>query len=167
MRTTKSALNDFVEQGRDRQAAGIDADETAAYQSERSRLLTKSLAGAGLVGAGLATFLAAPAFGQSMDFPAEIFFGGPVASGPPPDLIKHAPVQFSREGVGEQVWPLQRARAHGPHTSRIDVEAFDRVQFRTRGEAGDEFESLFFAELRIAIAVAAKMSVMRVTSIYW
>ncbi|MEY2420185.1 MAG: hypothetical protein QOI95_252 [Acidimicrobiaceae bacterium] len=67
MRTTNAGLTDLVEQGRDRRASGDDADvdEIAAYQSERSRLLTKSLAGAGLVGVGLTRLLASPAFAQS------------------------------------------------------------------------------------------------------
>ncbi len=65
MRTTRAAMADLVEQGQDRRAAGVDPDETAAYQSERSRLLTRQLAGVGIVGAGLATLFASPAFAQS------------------------------------------------------------------------------------------------------
>jgi hypothetical protein len=56
---------DLVEQGQERRIVGIDPDETAAYQTERSRLLIRDLAAAGLVGAGLATLLASPAFAQS------------------------------------------------------------------------------------------------------
>lgn len=71
MRTTKTALADVVEQAQDRRGTGVDPDETAAYQSERSRLLTRNLAGAGLVGAGVAALLASPAFAQgSMDVQA-------------------------------------------------------------------------------------------------
>jgi hypothetical protein len=71
MRTTSAGLADLVEQGRDRRAAGIDADETAAYQSERTSLLTKSLAGMGLVGVGLTRLFASPALAQSsMDIQA-------------------------------------------------------------------------------------------------
>jgi len=66
MRTTNAGLADLVEQGRDRRADGdIDPDEIVEYQSERSRLLTKSLAGAGLAGIGLTRLLASPAFAQS------------------------------------------------------------------------------------------------------
>jgi hypothetical protein len=66
MHTTNAGLADLVEQGRDRRADGdIDVDEIAEYQTERSRVLTKSLAGAGLVGVGLTRLLAAPAFAQS------------------------------------------------------------------------------------------------------
>jgi len=66
MRTTNAGLADLVEQGRDRRADGdIDPDEIVEYQSERSRLLTKSLAGAGLAGVGLTRLLASPAFAQS------------------------------------------------------------------------------------------------------
>jgi rubrerythrin len=66
MRTTNAGLADVVEQGQDRRAAGdIDPDEITEYQSERARLLTKSLAGMGLVGVGLTRLLAAPAFAQS------------------------------------------------------------------------------------------------------
>jgi rubrerythrin len=66
MHTTNAGLADLVEQGRDRRAdAEIDVDEITEYQTERSRLLTKSLAGAGLVGVGLTRLLASPAFAQS------------------------------------------------------------------------------------------------------
>jgi rubrerythrin len=66
MHTTNAGLADLVEQGCDRRADGdIDVDEIAEYQTERSRVLTKSLAGAGLVGVGLTRLLAAPAFAQS------------------------------------------------------------------------------------------------------
>src|SRR2546423_710268 len=66
MRTTNAGLTDLVEQGHDRRASGgIDPDEIVEYQTDRSRLLTKSLAGAGLVGVGLTKLLASPAFAQS------------------------------------------------------------------------------------------------------
>ncbi len=66
MRTTNAGLADLVEQGRDRRADGdIDRDEIVEYQTQRTSLLTKSLAGAGLVGVGLTRLLAAPAFAQS------------------------------------------------------------------------------------------------------
>ena len=66
MRTTNAGLADLVEQGHERRASGgIDPDEITEYQTDRSRLLTKSLAGAGLVGLGLTKLLASPAFAQS------------------------------------------------------------------------------------------------------
>ena len=66
MRTTNAGLAELVERGHERRASGeVDPDETAAYQTDRSRLLTKSLAGAGLVGVGLTRLLASPAFAQS------------------------------------------------------------------------------------------------------
>src|SRR4051812_38936119 len=66
MRTTNAGLADLVEHGRDRRAhSDLDRDEIAEYQATRTSLLTKSLAGAGLVGVGLARFLASPAFAQS------------------------------------------------------------------------------------------------------
>ena len=67
MRTTNAGLADLVEQGHERRASGgIDPDEIAEWQqTDRSRLLTKSLAGAGLVGVGLTKLLASPAFAQS------------------------------------------------------------------------------------------------------
>jgi rubrerythrin len=66
MRTTTVGLADLVEQGRDRRADGdIDRDEIVEYQTQRTSLLTKSLAGAGLVGVGLTRLLGAPAFAQS------------------------------------------------------------------------------------------------------
>jgi hypothetical protein len=71
MRTTKAGLADVVEQGRARRASGVDLDETTTYQSTRTDLLTKSLAGMGLLGVGLTKLFASPAFGQaSMDVQA-------------------------------------------------------------------------------------------------
>jgi Ferritin-like domain len=61
MRTTRAGLTEVVERGREGQLLTAEPDEMAAYQSDRSRLLTRSLAGAGLVGVGLARFLASPA----------------------------------------------------------------------------------------------------------
>lgn len=58
MRATKLASTDLVEIGKARRAAGIDPEETAAYQARRRGFLGKGLAGVGLVaGAGFATQL--------------------------------------------------------------------------------------------------------------
>jgi hypothetical protein len=65
MQTTHAGLADLVEQGRERASSAIDSDELVEYHNERSRLLTKTLAGMGLVGVGVAHLFASPAFAQS------------------------------------------------------------------------------------------------------
>ena len=66
MRTTRAGLDELVELGKERASAGVDPEEVQAYQSERRRLLGRSLTGAGAVAggglfAGLLGFLASPA----------------------------------------------------------------------------------------------------------
>jgi rubrerythrin len=66
MRSTTVGLAELVEQGRDRRASGAaDLDELTEYQTRRTGLLTKSLAGMGLVGVGITRLLASPASAQS------------------------------------------------------------------------------------------------------
>jgi rubrerythrin len=66
MRTTNAGLSQLVDEGRERRSrGGIDRDEITEYQANRTGLLTKSLAGAGLLGVGVTKLLASPAFAQS------------------------------------------------------------------------------------------------------
>jgi hypothetical protein len=71
MRTTRAALTDAVEYGRDRQGRGqLDPDESRHFHLERRRLLldglrmTGVLAAGGVLGTALVSFLERPAFAQ-------------------------------------------------------------------------------------------------------
>lgn len=71
MRSTRTALDDMVDQGQARRASGgFDPEELASYHTNRRNLLSTALkgaavAGAGVVGVGLLDSLTSPLFAQS------------------------------------------------------------------------------------------------------